>query len=300
MFSDGSTLGSSLGKAPSQALWNRRRSVTIDHPPSGEENGIDEENDHVSTSSTTTSDACGRDGNERKKEVAKKQSVPQGDGDQTQAEEKRNSVWERFTLIANTIERVVHLLAALQIQLDHYESLLLSILPASELGLHDSSPSTAPPSCSPTTSPASLSPVTVGRSGTRVHSIHHQHKVAVLQRIRSINAILFSAAATLETASAADKCTMNDGMASERSLARRSRALISVGSGTDGWVEEERELLSRRQTALELVASMRDTVAEFKERLENGLVEDTQLLTEANRIGFVVEYLAHSHQKPNH
>lgn len=59
--------------------------------------------------------------------------------------------------------------------------------------------------------------------------------------------------------------------------------------------EEERELLRLQRTALDLVAAMRAKLSTFKERLEGGQLADAELLAEANRIGFVVEYLAHSH-----
>lgn len=125
-----------------------------------------------------------------------------------------------------------------------------------------------------------------------MRSLPQHKKVALLRRIRSVNAILYSAASTL--GSVADTDHDQDG-----SAWRRSGAWISAGAGSDGRAEEERELLGRRQAALGLVASMRARLATFKQRLEDGLVDDAELTTEANRIGFVVEYLAHSLRQPS-
>lgn len=127
-----------------------------------------------------------------------------------------------------------------------------------------------------------------------MRSLPQHEKVAFLRRIRSVNAILYSAASTL--GSVADTDHDQDGGGA--GAWRRSGAWISVGAGSDGRAEEERELLGRRQAALGLVASMRARLTTFKQRLEDGLVDDAELTTEANRIGFVVEYLARSLRQP--
>jgi hypothetical protein len=315
-------------------MWSRRRSVTINHLPGGGGGGgeadsgdwtvatgdddgrrprskeegeglrchivIGSKKEHTTNQSKTTTKTT--------KKMTKSLDDDEDDDDDDEAEEddedkeeeeRRGSVYARFTMISQTIERVAHLVAAMQDQLALCEALMEDLLPASSPSSSSTSPSSTSSSSSAASSSSSPSPSTSSPPWrAQVRSLPQHKKVALLRRIRSVNAILYSAASTLGSVADTDHHHDQDGGGGAGAW-RRSGAWISAGAGSDGRAEEERELLGRRQAALGLVASMRARLATFKQRLEDGLVDDAELTTEANRIGFVVEYLAHSLRQPS-
>jgi len=178
------------------------------------------------------------------------------------AGEKPCAIYARFAMISQTIERVLHLVETMQEQLVAYEAMLFP-----------TSPRSPSPHCSEKQRSAhsSISPCS---SVIEVQG-KEEEKPVLLQCLRSVHAVLLSAQSTLQPNEDVSSCS--------RTLAAN--------------VEQEKRSQSR-QASLDLIALLRAHLASFRERLENGLVDDAELTAQTNRLGFVVEYFSRNLAQP--